>query len=482
MRDTVCDALWGFVRSGLYPTGMEDFSTYEVAAWDEAAVRKQVYGFRRWLRSLRTEAVAEMDLCAIQKELGSVVPVLLATCAEIAAIQEDRGDLGSARNAADALARSCDLTHREARDLVDTNFVLQSGNGTALEKFRQGEIGLARAREVAKGVAIHPDAEELLCETAENGSSQDVRRLRFELRHRSPAAEERVSRRQAALRSCRRWTDDEGMWNLHARLTPAEGAEMVRVLTPYRQLAFNARKAAGSPMEGPLIAADGIMAMVRKHRDHLQECGNDATASSAHFRTDNEADSPSRSSRDGVGEIQLLVSVEALRRGYAHQGEYCEIPGIGSVSVTEAKRLLGDRPYRLLVHSGRDVRSITGVGRTIPQSLRRAMEFRDPTCTVLGCEAKEFLEFDHILPFSRGGPTTYENLRRLCHHHHRLISEFGFTLEPYYEAGLGTAFTQGSAAERTSVEECPEWPKHHIPDGAQRCVQWILKPPQEDTA
>ncbi|MDC3236826.1 HNH endonuclease [Candidatus Poseidoniaceae archaeon] len=39
------------------------------------------------------------------------------------------------------------------------------------------------------------------------------------------------------------------------------------------------------------------------------------------------------------------------------------------------------------------------------------------------CGSKEFLEYDHIVPFSKGGKTTYRNLQLLCRTHNRMKSD-----------------------------------------------------------
>jgi len=53
-------------------------------------------------------------------------------------------------------------------------------------------------------------------------------------------------------------------------------------------------------------------------------------------------------------------------------------------------------------------------------------------CTFVGttghrCEAQDALEFDHVIPVARGGPSTPENLRLLCraHNQHEADQAFG---------------------------------------------------------
>lgn len=57
--------------------------------------------------------------------------------------------------------------------------------------------------------------------------------------------------------------------------------------------------------------------------------------------------------------------------------------------------------------------------RTPTRRQRRVVDGRNPTCSHPGCEARIFLQYDHIEPYAQGGPTTLENLRRLCGPHNR---------------------------------------------------------------
>ncbi|WP_408095919.1 HNH endonuclease [Peredibacter sp. HCB2-198] len=52
------------------------------------------------------------------------------------------------------------------------------------------------------------------------------------------------------------------------------------------------------------------------------------------------------------------------------------------------------------------------VGRAIPASVKRDVYARDKKC--INCGSTRNLNYDHILPYSMGGPNTKENLRLLC--------------------------------------------------------------------
>ena len=107
----------------------------------------------------------------------------------------------------------------------------------------------------------------------------------------------------------------------------------------------------------------------------------------------------------------------------------CEIPGVGPVPVSTARALLPEAFVKVIVSDGVDVLSVTHVGRGIPSHVRSAIEERDPTCVVPGCDVAVGLEIDHWqTDFGKGGPTALANLARLCHPHHFMKTYRGFAL------------------------------------------------------
>lgn len=74
------------------------------------------------------------------------------------------------------------------------------------------------------------------------------------------------------------------------------------------------------------------------------------------------------------------------------------------------------------------MKAVAHLGRTIPARLRTALQARDTVCAVPGCHNRYHLEIDHIEPFSEGGPTSLDNLVRLCRPHHHMKTNLGFRL------------------------------------------------------
>lgn len=89
--------------------------------------------------------------------------------------------------------------------------------------------------------------------------------------------------------------------------------------------------------------------------------------------------------------------------------------------------------------------------RHVPNAVVRAVWQRDgDQCTFVGsgghrCEARDRLELDHIVSVARGGKSTLENLRLLCHTHNQHVAELTF--------GAATMQGRREAAKRRRAEE-----------------------------
>ncbi len=96
--------------------------------------------------------------------------------------------------------------------------------------------------------------------------------------------------------------------------------------------------------------------------------------------------------------------------------------------------------------------------RYVPAQVRRAVWERDQgQCTFVGdpghrCEARRFLEFDHVEPVARGGKATVEGMRLRCRTHNQYEAEqafgAGFIRRKRQEARLAAA----EARERADAE------------------------------
>lgn len=72
---------------------------------------------------------------------------------------------------------------------------------------------------------------------------------------------------------------------------------------------------------------------------------------------------------------------------------------------------------------GIDVQTVVSRTRHVPEALKIAIQERDPTCNVRGCDRTDELERHHLEGgFAQHHLTTYKLLGNACPHHHDLIT------------------------------------------------------------
>lgn len=87
--------------------------------------------------------------------------------------------------------------------------------------------------------------------------------------------------------------------------------------------------------------------------------------------------------------------------------------------------------------------------RTVPPSIRRALEARDRHCRFPGCTSRR-CDAHHVEHWMDGGPTSLQNLMLLCRRHHRAIHEGGYGM--FIRAEGVAVFT---SPDGTPIERSP---------------------------
>ena len=110
-----------------------------------------------------------------------------------------------------------------------------------------------------------------------------------------------------------------------------------------------------------------------------------------------------------------------------------EIPGIGVIGGDIVAGILDKfdtRIARVLLDETTGIVIETSIKEYLPNpAMRRFIQRRDSTCRFPGCRRNaKRCEPDHVIPYSRGGPTAIWNLTSLCKHHHRVKHDAGWTL------------------------------------------------------
>jgi uncharacterized protein DUF222/HNH endonuclease len=366
-------------------------------------IRQEVQDLASWLH--REEVGAEQA----ESLLGEVA-CLENTCAAMRILLSGRvaeTDLWrkrGERSAAHCVARTTGTTVGQAVGTLETARRLKRLPGTA-ETFREGRVSETQAKEIASAASVNPSSEDQLLDAARTG---DVTGLREECRRVRSAATDEVERYESIHRSryLRNWTEDDGGFRLDARLTPDAGATVMASLEPLRRRIFEEARRVRRKERQEAYLADALVAL---------------------------AQTPTRSETTEPSGPRALIHVRvdhgALIRGHRQGDETCEIPGVGPIPVATARALASDAILAAVLTEGADVKAVAHLGRTIPARLRTALQARDTECVVPGCHNRHRLEIDHVEPFVEGGPTSLENLVRLCRPHHQMKTHLGFRLK-----------------------------------------------------
>ena len=323
--------------------------------------------------------------------------------------------VGGSKNSAEWVALQTGTPIYEAQAVVILADQLRHLPQT-VEAMNAGNLSTSQAVEVARGATAEPHAEERLLNLAK---SSTVRTLRDEASRVIAAATDEVERHKRIHknRCLKTWTDQDGAFNLKARMTVANGALVMAALTPFQDEMFKAARKSGEYATPEAYAADALLALCAA-------------------KTVGALDSSAKKSTRSQAVMNIRIDYNALKSGHTEHGELCEIAGVGPIPVATATEYLGEAFLKLLVVDGVDIKTVAHMGRAIPAPLRTAVEERDRVCQVPTCDMTTGLEIDHIKPFSEGGPASLENLVRLCKRHHLQKTHDGYRLEKIEESPL----------------------------------------------
>jgi hypothetical protein len=364
----------------------------------------------RWVRERLERVAGDFDPGVLTGEqavwlveqLGTIrrlIDGLLAKAAK--RVDDTRAHrLAGDRDAAALCARMVGTTVREARRAIETAEKLEALPDTDAA-VREGRLSARQAQMIADAATINPDAECDLITTAAHGLAP----LRDACIAARAVVEDGAARakRQAASRFFRTWSNDDGMLEGRFRLPPEVGGGFKAVIDAETQRIFRERHAAGDREPHDRHAADALVAAVL------------GTAARG---------------RKGSITVHVVIDHSALVRGDVSEGETCEIPGVGPVSVAWVRDLLGSAFVTAVVKKGKDISTVAHLGRHIPAELRTAMIVGGRECDIENCHARGYLELDHSeVDVAKGGPTAYWNLAWLCYLHHRRKSK-GWELGP----------------------------------------------------
>ncbi len=300
---------------------------------------------------------------------------------------------------------------------------------------QRGAISYAKVRALTR--VATPDNEGSLLDFAQAGTAAQVERF--------VGAWRRVDRVVAAEADTRYLgrqlytsIDDDGMVVIRGRLTPELGAVVQRALEAAVDRLF--REAQGEPRAER--EADEVTSAQRR-ADALGLLAEAALAS--------ELDRGCAGDR-----YQVVLHVEASSGATAQDG----LAGVMEldhsalhVSAETSRRLSCDAGVVRMEHgTDAEVLSVGRKTRSVPPSIRRALQARDHRCRFPGCTARR-CDAHHVEHWVDGGPTSLDNLVLLCRRHHRAVHEGGFEVKQYKDGT--TTFLR---ANGTVLKQAPALP------------------------
>jgi hypothetical protein len=275
---------------------------------------------------------------------------------------------------------------------------------TTADRLREGTLSLAQAAHVSAAASVDPSAESGLLRVARlNG----MRSLRTTAERVIAAATDEQAAHDLAVRErhLRTWVRGAATHGTFSGPTE-EVAVLLAALGPREQAAFESARTAGTPEPADAYRFDALIGLARAALDG----------------------SPSTGTTASKPVVRVRVDLDALTRGATQPGEICEIPGVGPVSVAYARTVLSHGLLELVITDGVDVQTVVSPTRQVPTALKIAIQERDPTCKIRGCDRDQHLEGHHTHPYADHHHTSYTILGHLCPEHHDMLTHQGYQL------------------------------------------------------
>ncbi len=226
----------------------------------------------------------------------------------------------------------------------------------------------------------------------------------------------RLERQKAAARA-KTWTDQDGMFNLHARFDPETGVGLSGRLRNTIEALFHSGVPDGVPADPferqQWLAAQALAMLIR---------GEVAGGS-------------------GVPDITVVIDVDTLL-DVEHEHSRLDLGRFG-LPVETIRRWACIAEITPVITTADGTRLLLGrTARLANREQRRALRVLYRTCAC--CDVVfEHCTIHHVVWFDNNGPTDITNLIPLCHRHHHLAHEGGWQLELLADRTLRVTLPNG---------------------------------------
>jgi hypothetical protein len=310
------------------------------------------------------------------------------------------------RSAAEWMAAHTGGSLGEAKDAFDTSRNLFD-QPSLDEAIREGALSTQKAAAVSDAAKRKPEAEGDLVGKAKHSPLGQVRDECSKAKTRGEDAEARAKRCHAARKAFVS-REREGMLTLTAVGPVAAMAKVRAALEKRTDQVFRAHNRAKDPQEPrDRYAFDALVELVI-------------------------GDGERAKNKTRVN-AQVRVDITALWRGWAEDGEICDAPGVGELTVFEIERLLAEKDALIdvVIMRGNNVIRTARADRYVPADHKRALQLRDPCCVITSCTWKGRLEGDHADGYAKTRRTSVDELQRMCPPHHWWKTHRGYIVNEH---------------------------------------------------
>jgi hypothetical protein len=334
------------------------------------------------------------DLVALGEQIersGRVLKMMASVVVEESDVWKGEGD----RSVEDWMARTTGASRSQATRDVTTAKRLRRLPKVA-EAARQGTLSPEQTAMIADAAVADPAAQARLVDAARDN---DVRGLKQECQRTKANADrdpEATRARIHAKRSCRTWTDDEGVGHLQLSGPPDSIARMDHAVRRRADKTFREARRAGRRERLDAYSFDAAEALLT---------GDGGGASSP---------------KGADAKILVRVDYPALLRGRCLDGETCEIAGMGPIPVSVVREWMDNAFLAAIVTKGTEITKVVHLGRRFTAEQRTALQWQDPVCARKGCSNRLRLEYDHFEDWADTHTTEVKHAKRFCHPCHLL--------------------------------------------------------------
>jgi Domain of unknown function (DUF222)/HNH endonuclease len=344
------------------------------------------------------------------------------------------------RTCAHWLAFRTGLDLGTAREHVRVARALEELPGTNAA-MAQGALAFSQVRALTR--VAEPDTEEDLLALAEGCTTAQLERVVRAWKRGSRKDEAEQERERHNSRTLSVFPDEEGMYVVTGLLDPEVGVLLMRAIEAASDALYRKREreqesdpayayhadceAARRRADAVGLVAERALAAGFGGRGGAVGVGEESPTSASESASASESDPPISGTR--AERLQVVLHAEPATLAAEGEPGRSELEDGTRVSAETSRRLSCDAGL-VRVTRGPDG-SLLSVGRrtrTVPPSLRRALEVRDRGCRFPGCGLR-FTDAHHVIHWADGGETNRHNTVLLCRYHHRLVHEEGWCVE-----------------------------------------------------